>query len=94
MEPHEIKAFRLSRGQSQTAFGRDLGVDRKTVHRWEHGSTRPPGRLLELACKELAREKEIAAAWSGKPDFIMAGKTQIGMLQERWALQIKEQAKE
>lgn len=53
MEPNAIKAFRKARGQSQSAFGAELAVDRKTVQRWEHGETRPPGRLLELACERL-----------------------------------------
>ena len=90
MEPHEIKAFRKARSQSQTALGADLGVDRKTIQRWEHGDTRPPGRLLELACRQLKREREF---WDQKADIMMAGKTQIEMLQEHWASQIREQAK-
>lgn len=55
MEPSDIKAFRLARDQSQEAFGADLKVDRKTVRRWEHGETKPPGILLDLACKYLAK---------------------------------------
>ena len=61
MEPHEIKAFRKSRSQSQSALGQELGVDRKTIQRWEHGDTRPPGRLLELACKQLSQEDVLEA---------------------------------
>ena len=53
MEPNEIKAFREARGQSQSAFGADLEVDLRTIQRWEHGDTRPPGKLLDLACKQL-----------------------------------------
>lgn len=59
MEPNAIKAFRKARGQSQAAFGAELDVDRKTVQRWEHGETSPPGRLLDLACKQLEATNDL-----------------------------------
>lgn len=53
MEPREIIELRQALKLSRAAFGKALGVDRSTIHRWEAGETVPPGILLDLACKQL-----------------------------------------
>lgn len=37
MTPDELKAWRKAHGLSQEALSRKLGVDRKTLQRWEWG---------------------------------------------------------
>lgn len=56
MEPREITAARQALDLSKADFGQALGVDRSTIHRWEVGETTPPGNLLDLACKYLAKQ--------------------------------------
>lgn len=53
MKPKEITAARRALNLTKAAFGKVLGVDRSTIHRWETGITVPPGNLLALACKQL-----------------------------------------
>jgi transcriptional regulator with XRE-family HTH domain len=52
MTPTQIKQARKALGLSTGGFARALGVDPRTVRRWEDGTKQPPGPviiLLELA---------------------------------------------
>jgi len=55
METHEITRRRTALGLSLAALGRELGVDRATVHRWEAGVSRPRGAALTGLQVTLAR---------------------------------------
>ena len=53
-----MKAWRETRGLTQAQLATLLGVQVFTISNWETGRTKrqAPGRLLELALKELDRE--------------------------------------
>lgn len=46
-KPAEARAIRLAAGVAQTRLAGELGVNRVTLARWERGTRRPRGRLLE-----------------------------------------------
>jgi transcriptional regulator with XRE-family HTH domain len=54
----DLKTWREARGLTQSKLARLLGVEVFTISRWERGATKrqAPGRLLELALKEVDRE--------------------------------------
>jgi transcriptional regulator with XRE-family HTH domain len=62
----DLKTWREARGLTQSQLARLLGVEVFTISRWERGATKrqAPGRLLELALKEVDRE---LAAQGGLP---------------------------
>ena len=55
----EIKAIRNKTGRTQTLFAMYMGVSKKTVEAWEHGTNHPTGpacRLLSfLETGEMAK---------------------------------------
>jgi transcriptional regulator with XRE-family HTH domain len=59
MEPENFKAWRKAQGLTQAQAGEQLGVDRGTIIRWENGTRAPAGKLLELACQALGKEKAV-----------------------------------
>ncbi|MDO5156522.1 MAG: helix-turn-helix domain-containing protein [Eubacteriales bacterium] len=47
----EIREIRMKAGMTQRVFASYMGVSKKTVEAWEHGTTHPSGpvfRLLEM----------------------------------------------
>ena len=61
-----LKAWREERGLTQAELAQLLGVQVFTISNWETGRTKrqAPGRLLELALKEVDRE---LAMHGGRP---------------------------
>lgn len=62
MDSAEFRSWRRARYDTQEDAGDVFRVTKRTIHAWERGKSSPPGRLLELACKEIDRERE-----EGKP---------------------------
>lgn len=67
MEPSEIKALRLARGETQEKLAKVLGTSWVTISRWENGKSKPAPyymtRLTELRDKKpkgarLSRNQE------------------------------------
>ena len=57
--PAAARAIRLAAGVGQTRMARELGVNRVTVARWECGTRRPRGPLLQAyvdLLEDLQRE--------------------------------------
>lgn len=52
MSPKQLIQFRTRLGWSQAQFARELGVNRSTVNRWEHGRCPIPS-LAALALSAL-----------------------------------------
>lgn len=54
----DLKAWREARGLTQAQLAALLGVQVFTISNWETGRTKrqAPGRLLQLALRELERE--------------------------------------
>jgi DNA-binding transcriptional regulator YiaG len=54
----DLKTWREERGLTQAELAQLLGVQVFTISNWETGRTKrqAPGRLLELALKEIDRE--------------------------------------
>src|SRR5437660_7003935 len=50
MEPHLLKAERIRRGWTQITVAEAVGVDTKTVGRWERGTTAPYPYFRERLC--------------------------------------------
>ncbi|MFC6623765.1 helix-turn-helix domain-containing protein [Novosphingobium panipatense] len=48
MEAAEVRRLRQESGLSQAGFAGLLGAHKRTVQRWEAGSTRPTGAALAL----------------------------------------------
>lgn len=62
MEHDEFRTWRRKRYRTQDDAGRDFGVDRTTILRWEKGYSSLPGRVLELACRGLDLERRESEA--------------------------------
>ena len=60
MTPSQIKQARKALGLSTGGFARALGVDPRTVRRWEDGTKQPPGPVLTLL--ELAGQSRWVAS--------------------------------
>ena len=54
--PERLRAARTAQGLSQEAMASHLGIDPRTVARWESGKGRPRGRLSKL----------LADGWAGR----------------------------
>jgi transcriptional regulator with XRE-family HTH domain len=59
--PDQILAWRLERGLTQNELARALGVEERTVRRWESGERVPPP-FLALALEALARRIYLGAS--------------------------------
>lgn len=55
MDSTELKALRLARSESQTAFGRHFGVAQATIARWEAGSL-PDSELVRAEVDRRVEE--------------------------------------
>lgn len=65
LDPERIKAARGALGLSATALGRELGIYRDTIGRWERGQQAPESpALLAHALVGLAA-LDVAKAWEG-----------------------------
>lgn len=69
MIPSPLKSIRILRGLSQAKLARALGVDRRTVQRWEAGEVAPGARQrarLEQELKLDAAQVQLVAvqAWT------------------------------
>lgn len=58
MDHAQFKSWRMKRYRTQREASEVLGVTRETVCVWETGKSKPPGNLLELACKAIDRERQ------------------------------------
>jgi transcriptional regulator with XRE-family HTH domain len=47
--PEDLAAWRAAHGLTLDELAAQLGLDRATIYRWEHGRRGIPGRLLALA---------------------------------------------
>lgn len=67
MDQTELRTWRQAAGMTQAEVADALGVRVATISDWERGVKTPAGRLLELALRGLALEREEAAAWEQVP---------------------------
>jgi len=56
----EIRQARIKLGESQTAFGRRLGVDQSTIHRWETAGP-PEGGAAPKLLEQFLQQAQIGA---------------------------------
>ena len=56
----EIREIRMKTGMTQRVFATYMGVSKKTVEAWEHGTSHPTGPVFRLL--ELLDSKEIEDA--------------------------------
>lgn len=63
MTPAEIKAARASFGLSQAAFADLIGVNPRTVRRWESGETAVPRRAARLVLVLFAINPTVRAGF-------------------------------
>lgn len=57
MTPQEIRQVRLTLGLSHTQMSLALGVNRRTISRWESGQ-RVPGKPTQKLIQSLLKERE------------------------------------
>ena len=58
MDSDEFRKWRRARYRTQEEAAEAFGVNFTTISRWERGDGYPTGRLLELACAGLDRERQ------------------------------------
>ena len=63
--PAFISNLRQALGMTQTEFGDAVGVNKMTVFRWEHGTTRPGSGALERLRRLVARAKRRGTLLAG-----------------------------
>jgi len=56
MTPEEIKALRLSRGESQFEFAHVVGTTTTTINRWENDRSKPSKVFIRIM-KNLQNER-------------------------------------
>ena len=77
MTPSEIKALRLSLHLSQEQFARKLGVSHPSIHRWEHGRSKPLP-YLRLRLQELQQDPHSSTSAKRKPRFgVLTGEIKV-----------------
>jgi len=52
----DLRAWRVAHGLTQGSLARLLKVSPRTIINWEQGATTSPGRVVELACRQLEGE--------------------------------------
>jgi transcriptional regulator with XRE-family HTH domain len=58
--PRARRALRIAAGATQEQFGRELGIDRASVARWELGTREPRGQM-RLRYAQLLRDLQSLA---------------------------------
>src|SRR5579885_324390 len=87
-----LRNARLAAGLSQSQLAEKIGVDAKSVQRWETGKTTPRPSLLRALCDALA--KTPAELGFGYPEEAQSGKEDQPTLQQAEQEQYQEKQKQ